>query len=129
MRSITILVSVAAFASLPAVSAVAAEPAPVVEPRPIHAVSASEPVRISPDSFVIRMSANALQSSAGRARLLASLQETAGRLCADVRPRANAPACERDVIAVARLRSAPAVGQAIGLAQAEQQGTALASIR
>jgi hypothetical protein len=125
MRTIAILASAAALA-LP-VAAVAA-PEPVAEPQPVYAISTSEPVRITRDSFAIRMSANALQTQAGRARLLASLQESARRLCTDVHPRADASACERGVVTMAELRTPPEVGRAIRLAQTEQQGTVLASV-
>lgn len=123
MRTIIILASAAAFA-LPAAVVAAPE-----EPRPVVAISSAEPVRITNDSFVIRMSAKALQAPEGRARLLQSLQESARRLCADVQPRADAPACERGVIALAMLKAQPEVGQAIRLAETEQQGLVLASVR
>ncbi len=122
----TIVVMAAAAFAFPAAAFAAADP--VVEPAPVYASSTSEPIRITPDRFVIRMSANALQTQAGRGLLLASLQETARRLCADVRPRADAPACERGVVTLAELRTTPEVGRAIRLAQTEQQGTEIASV-
>ena len=123
MRTFVILASAAAIA-LPAAAVAAPE-----EPRPVVAISSAEPVRIAGDSFVIRMPAKALHAPEGRARLLQSLQDSARRLCADVQPRADAPACERGVIALAMRRVSPEVGQAIRLAETEQQGPVLASAR
>lgn len=123
MRTIIILASAAALA-LPAAAFAAVE-----APASVLAISSAEPVRIARDSFVIRMSPRALQAPAGRARLLQSLQESARRLCADVKPRADAPACERGVVDLAMLRAQPQVGQAIRLAEAERQGTVLAAVR
>lgn len=124
MRTINILATVAAVIALPTAAASAAE-----EPQPVHAISSAEPVRISNDSFVIRMPEKALQTPAGRARLLQSLQESAGRLCADVHPRSDAQACERGVVTLAELRTPPEVGRAIRIALTEQQGSVLASVR
>jgi hypothetical protein len=123
MRTTVILASAAAIA-FPAAAVAGPE-----EPRPVVAISSAEPVRIADDSFVIRMYVKALQTPTGRARLLLSLQESARRLCADVQPRSEAPACEHGVIALARLHTQPVVGQAIRLAETEQQGTVLASVR
>lgn len=115
------LAFVATVAVLPAPAAAAGDT--------ITVVSGSAAVRISPDSFVIRLPARALQTPTGRAHLLSVLQDSARQLCDDVQPRADAPACERGVVTLAQLRTPPEVGRAIRLAQTEQQGTMLASVR
>lgn len=120
---------VTSFALAVAASAAALSAPAAAAGQTITAVSGSAAVRISPDSFVIRLPAKALQTPTGRAHLLSALQDSARQLCADVQPRADALACERGVIALAQLRSGPEIGQAIRLAQAEQQGTMLAAAR
>ena len=93
------------------------------------AAAAPETVRLAPDSIAIRMPFKALKSPSGRAELLGSLQASARRLCADVQPRADAPACELGVVASAQLKSIPPVAEAIRLARQEQQQIFYAAAR
>ncbi len=88
---------------------------------------AQETVRIPDGSYVVRSSWDALKTPAGRAAFRQTLQETAEKACANVRPLRDQHACEARIVADAEARAIPPVAGKLRLARQEATDTALAA--
>jgi hypothetical protein len=97
------------------------------------ALALAAPALAAPDvihtgaGLVIRTPYAELKTVAGRAQFLASVEESARRLCRDVHPRSARTACADQVMAGVGRQSLPTARQALQLAAAERDGVALAA--